>query len=46
MEADLNELSEIGSETDNLAVTDKEDVDKSIPIYLKKEKKHKYTRKK
>ena len=46
MEDDLNELPEIDSETDNLAVTDKEDVDESIPIYLKKEKKHKYTRKK
>ena len=34
MEAELTELSEINSKTDNLAVTDYADVDESISIYL------------
>ena len=34
MEAELTELSEINSKTDNLAVTEEADVDKSIPSYL------------
>ena len=37
MEAELTELSEINSKTDNLAVTEEENVDESIPIYRKKE---------
>ena len=39
MEAELTELSEINSKTDNLAVTEEADVDESIPIYLQKERK-------
>ena len=34
MEAELTELSEIDSKTDNLAVTEKADIDEAIPIYL------------
>ena len=36
MEAELTELSETDSETDNLAVTEYANVDEAIPIYLKK----------
>ena len=36
MEAELNEWSKINSKTENLVVTDEEDVDEAIPIYLKK----------
>ena len=36
MEAELTELSEINSKTDNLAVTDEADVDEATPIHLKK----------
>ena len=32
-----SELTEMDSKTDNLAVTEEENVDESIPIYLKKE---------
>ena len=46
MEAELTESSEKNSKTDNLAVTDEADVDEAIPIYLKKNKKHKLIRKK
>ena len=45
MEAELNELSEINSKTDNLAVTEKADVDEAIIIYLEKNEKHKHIRK-
>ena len=38
MEAELTELSEMDSKTDNLAVTEEADVDESIPIYIKKER--------
>ena len=34
MEDELTESSEIDSKTDNLAVTEEADVDKTIPIYL------------
>ena len=34
MEAELTELSELNSKTDNLAVTEEADVDEAIPIYL------------
>ena len=34
MEAELNELSEINSKSDNLAVTEEADVDEAIPMYL------------
>ena len=37
MEAELTELSEMDSKTDNLAVTEEADVDEAIPIYLGKE---------
>ena len=33
MEAELTESSEMDSKTDNLAVTEEENVDESIPIY-------------
>ena len=36
MEAELTELSEIDSKTDNLAVTEEADFDEAIPMYLKK----------
>ena len=36
MEAELTELSDIKSKTDNLAVTEEAYVDEAIPIYLKK----------
>ena len=36
MEAKLTELSEMDSKTDNLAVTEEENVDEAIPVYLKK----------
>ena len=36
MEAELTELSEIDSKTDNLAVTEEADVDEAIPMYIKK----------
>ena len=36
MEDELIESSEMDSKTDNLAVTEEEDVDEYIPIYLKK----------
>ena len=39
MEAELTELLEINSKTDNLAVTKEADIDEDIPIYLKKEQK-------
>ena len=39
MEAELNEWSKINSKTENLVVTDEEDVDEAIPIYLKKNEK-------
>ena len=35
-ESELNELSEINSKNDNLAVTEEAYVDEAIPIYLKK----------
>ena len=38
MEAELTELSEINSKTDNLVVTENIDVDEPIPFYLEKEK--------
>ena len=41
----MTELSEINSETDDLAVTTEADVGEFIPIYLKKELKHKHIRK-
>ena len=34
MEAELTGLSEINSKTDNLTVTEEENVDEAIPIYL------------
>ena len=34
METELTESSEINSKTENLAVTEKADVDEAIPIYL------------
>ena len=37
MEAELTELSEMNSKNDILAVTEEEDVDEAILIYLKKE---------
>ena len=37
MEAELTESSEIKSKTDNLEVTEQEDDDEVIPIYLNKE---------
>ena len=33
MEAELTELLEINSKTDNLQVTDEADVDEAIPVY-------------
>ena len=45
MESELTEWPEINSKTDNMAVTDEADVDEAIPIYLKKERKHKHIRK-
>ena len=45
MEAELTESSEINPKTDNFVVTDEADVDEAIPIYLKKERKHKHIRK-
>ena len=36
MEAELTELSEINSKTDNFAVTEEANVDESIPIYHKR----------
>ena len=38
MEAELTELSEMDSKTDNLAVIEETDVDEDIPTYLKKER--------
>ena len=46
MEAEMTELSEMDSKTDNLAVTEEANVDEAIPIYLKKERNtqaYKYT---
>ena len=34
IEAEMTELSEINSKTDNLAVTEEADVDEAIPMYL------------
>ena len=36
MEDELTEASEIDSKTDNQAVTEEENVDEAIPIYLQK----------
>ena len=46
MESELTEGSEKNEKTDNLTVTDKADVDKDIPIDLKKNEKNKHIRKK
>ena len=42
MEAELNELLELNSKTDNLGVTEEVDVVEAIQIYLKKELKNRY----
>ena len=42
MEAEIIELSERYSKTDNLAVTEEADVDEAIPIYLEKNETHKH----
>ena len=38
MESELNELSEMDSKTDILAVTEEANVDEAIPIDIKKER--------
>ena len=44
MEDELTELSEIESETDNLAVTEEADFDEDIAMYLLKPQRHKHTK--
>ena len=36
MEAELTELSEMDSKTDNLALTEEANVDEDMPIYIEK----------
>ena len=45
MEAELTELLETNSKTDNLAVTKEADIDEDIPIYIKNNKRQNQVRK-